>query len=138
MTYTATQIENAKNNYNNFLKMHTIADYQVEIIGRNMAEQRCDYHNNIVSSILSGDAEIAREWKLFFLTEEVKADAKKDANKAKLNANKEASSDILSPIKAAKRIGEFGKWLNTSGNPFRQQHFSKKYTIEAVQTFLAI
>ena len=35
-----------------------------------------------------------------------------------------------------RKLGEFGKWLNTSGNPFRKQHFNKKYTIEAVNTFL--
>jgi hypothetical protein len=138
MTYTSKQIENAKNNYCNYLKFHTLADYQLEIIGRNTAEQRCEYHNSVVGSILAGNVELEKEWKLFFLNEEVKSDAKKDASKAKLNANKAESSDILAPIKSAKRIVEFGKWLNTSGNKFRQQHFNKKYTIESVETFLAI
>jgi len=67
-----------------------------------------------------------------------KSDQKAAESKAKLAANKEASSDVLAPIKAAKKIGEFGKWLNTSGNPFRKQHFSKKYTQEAVNSFLSI
>jgi len=47
------------------------------------------------------------------LTEEVKKDQKESERKAKLNANKEASSDILAPIKNLKKLGEFGKWLNT-------------------------
>ena len=136
MEYTAKQIENAKRKYNAMLKMQTLSDYDVENIGRNAAEQRMDYHNRIVSEILSGNKELEKEWKLFFLKEEVKADQKAAKSKAKINANKEASADILAPIKAMKKIGEFGKWLNTAGNPFRKQHFNKKYTVEAVNEFL--
>ncbi|MCO6367860.1 hypothetical protein GBO34_00845 [Roseivirga pacifica] len=137
MNYTAKQIENAKRNYNSMLRIHTLADYDVEIIGRNTAEQRMDYHNRIVTDIRNGNKELEREWKLFFLKEEVKADQKAAASKLKLAANKEASADILAPIKEMRKLGEFGKWLNTSGNPFRKQHFNKKYTVEAVNEFLA-
>ena len=137
MEYTAKQIENAKRNYNSMLRIHTLADYDVETIGRNTAEQRIDYHNRIVTDIRNGNKELEREWKLFFLKEEVKADQKAAESKAKLAANKEASADILAPIKAAKKLGDFGKWLNTAGNPFRKQHFNKKYTVEAVNSFLA-
>ena len=76
MEYTAKQIENAKRNYNAMLKMQTLADYDVENIGRNTAEQRMDYHNRIVSEILAGNKELEKEWKLFFLKEAVKADQK--------------------------------------------------------------
>ena len=136
MEYTAKQIENAKRNYNSMLKMQTLSDYDVENIGRNTAEQRMDYHNRIVSEILAGNKELEKKWKLFFLKEEVKADQKAEASKAKLRANKEASADILAPIKEIKKIGEFGKWLNTYGNKFRKEHFSKKYTQESVNAFL--
>lgn len=136
MEYTAKQIENAKRNYNAMLVIHTIADYDVEIIGRSVADQRMDYNNNIVSSILAGNRDLEKEWKLFFLKEEVKADRKQAENKAKLAANKEASSDILAPIKELRKIGDFAKWLNTAGNPFRKQNFNKKYTVEAVNEFL--
>ena len=137
MEYTAKQIENAKRNYNSMLKMQTLSDYDVENIGRNTAEQRMDYHNRIVSEILAGNKELEKEWKLFFLKEEVKADQKAEVSKAKLKANKEASADILTPIKEMKKIGEFGKWLNTAGNKFRKEHFSKKYTQESVNAFLS-
>jgi len=136
MEYTAKQIENAKRNYNSMLRIHTLADYDVENIGRNAAEQRMDYHNSIVTAICNGNKELEKEWKLFFLKEEVKADQKAAESKAKLSANKEASADILAPIKEIKKLGEFGKWLNTSGNQFRKQHFNKKYTVEAVNAFL--
>ena len=136
MEYTAKQIENAKRNYNAMLKMQTLSDYDVENIGRNIAEQRMDYHNRIVSEILAGNKELEKEWKLFFLKEEVKADQKAAESKAKINANKEASAEILAPIKAMKKIGEFGKRLNTYGNQFRKEHFSKKYTQESVNAFL--
>jgi hypothetical protein len=136
MTYTTQQIENAKANYTNFLKVRTVESYEPQYIGWSAAEQRCEFHNNIVTSILAGNKELEKEWKLFFLNEQVKSDRKAAESKTKLEANKTASADILAPIKAAKKIGEFGKWLNTSGNKFRTQHFSKKYTIEAVNAFM--
>ena len=137
MTYTDKQIENAKKAYTDMLRYRTVESYQPEFIGQAAAEQRCEYHNNIVMDILSGNKELEREWKLFFLKEEVKADQKADKNKSKLAANKAASADVLAPVKAAKKLGEFGKWLNTAGNPYRSQHFSKKYTAEAVNEFLS-
>lgn len=137
MTYSPKQIENAKKKYNSFLKIESISDYNVETIGRNEAEQRIDYNNKIVSDIKSGNKELEKEWKLFFLREEVKADQKESESKAKKAANKEASADVLAPIKEMRKLGEFGKWLNTAGNPFRKQNFNKKYTQDAVNEFLS-
>ena len=136
MEYTAKQIETAKKNYNEFMRLHSLSDYNVEIIGLNTAEQRMEYHNRIVTAIHNGDKGLEREWKLFFLEEEVKKDKKRAESKEKLAANKAASAGILEPIKKMRKMGEFGKWLNTPGNPFRKQHFNKKYTEEAVNAFL--
>jgi hypothetical protein len=138
MKYTAKQIENAKRNYNSMLVYKTISDSDVATIGLNTANQRMDYHNSIIDKIKAGDKQVEKFWKMFFLKEEVKKDRKLEESKAKLNANKEASTDILAPIKSLKKLGEFGKWLNTSGNPFRKEHFNKKYTIQSVNTFLAL
>jgi len=136
MEYTTKQIENAKRNYNAMMRLHTLADYNVEVIGINTAEQRMEYHNKIVTAIRNGDKQLEREWKLFFLKEEVKKDQKAAESKAKLAANKAESASVLEPIKKMRKMGEFGKWLNTPGNPFRKQHFNKKYTAEAVNAFL--
>lgn len=138
MNYTAKQIENAKRAYNAMLVERTVESYEPQYIGWAAAEQRCEYHNRIVAEIKDGNKELEKEWKLFFLKEEVKADQKSSESKAKLAANKEASSDILAPIKAAKKMVAFGQWLNTSGNPFRKQHFNKNYTVEAVNAFLSL
>ena len=138
MEYTAKQIENAKANYNAMLVERTVESYEPQYIGWNTAEQRCEFHNRIVSEIKAGNKELEKEWKMFFLREEVKADQKAAESKAKLASNKEASEDVLSQIKAAKRIVEFGKWLNTSSNQFRKEHFSKKYTQASVNAFLSI
>lgn len=121
--YTQSQINNAKKAYNDMLVIRTVESYDPQYIGYAAAEQRCEYHNNIVRSILAGDKGLEKEWKMFFLNEEVKKDRKSAESKAKLSANKEASADILAPIKSLKKIGEFGKWLNTSGNQFRKEHF---------------
>ena len=136
--YTAKQIENAKIAYNQSLTVRTVESYEPELIGWAAAEQRCDFNNRIVFQINAGNQEVIRKWKLFFLDEEFKADQKIAESKAKLLANKNASADVLSTIKAAKRIVEFGKWLNMPNNQFRKQHFSKKYTIESVNAFLSI
>jgi len=136
MKYTKTQIEKAKRNYEAMLVIRTVESYEPQYIGWAAAEQRCEYHNNIVSEILAGNKELEREWKLFFLEEEVKKDKKRAESLAKLAANKAASAGILEPIKKMRKMGEFGKWLNTPGNQFRKQHFNKKYTEEAVNTFL--
>lgn len=136
MTYTASQIENAKSKYNAMLVIRTVESYDPQYIGYASAEQRCEYHNNIVTRILAGNKELEKEWKLFFLKEEVKSDRKFAESKAKLQANKDASADVLAPIKSLKKIGEFGKWLNNASNPFRKEHFSKKYTQESVNAFL--
>lgn len=138
MTYSEKQIENAKANYSSFLKLRTVESFDPQYVGYNTAQQRCDYHNNVVNQILGGNKELEKEWKLFFLNEQVKSDRKSAESKAKLESNKAASSDILAPIKEAKKIGEFGKWLNTKGNPFRNEHFSKKYTQQSVNTFLSL
>ena len=134
--YTTAQIENAKKAYNEFLQYRSVESYEPEFIGYAAAEQRCESHNKIVKGILEGNKELTKEWKLFFLNEEVKAANKKAANKAKLTANKEASTDILAPVKALKIKGDFDKWLNNSSNPFRKEYFSKKYTTESVSAFL--
>jgi len=137
MNYTDKQIENAKRRYNDFLRLRTLKDYDVNAIGITVAEQRMSFDNSLVMSIINGDKELEKEWKLFFLNEEVKRDSKEEAQKAKLLANKEASADILAPIKELKKLGEFGKWLNTNGNKFRNEHFTKKYTQASVNAFLA-
>ena len=137
LQYTDKQIENAKREYYNMLKPHTLADYEVNVIGKDVAYQRMEYHNKIVREIKGGNKELEKEWKTFFLKQEVKADQKRLESKTKLEANKTASADILAPIKSLKKIGDYGKWLNTVGNKYRKENFNKKYTKESVDAFLA-
>lgn len=136
MKYSDKQIENARIAYNNFLAYRTVASYEPEFIGYAAAEQRCEFHNNEVKEILSGNKELEKKTKLFFLNEELKSDIKREESKNKLQANKANSSDVLAPIKSLKKIGEFGKWLNDSKNPFRKENFNKKYTEASVNSFL--
>jgi len=136
MEYTKDQIERASKKYNAMLRFQSINDYNIEHVGINAAKERIEYHNSIVASILAGNKELEKKWKLFFLNEALMEDQKLDEKKAKLLANKEGSSDILAPIKSIKKIGEFGKWLNKPGNKYRKEHFSKKYTQESVNAFL--
>lgn len=139
MTYTTKQIENAKANYNAMLVIRSVESYEPEFIGMAAAEQRCEFHNNIVTEIKNGNKELEKEWKLFFLGEEIKKDRKAAESKSKLNANKSASQYILDEIKSqGKKLGDYYKWLNTSGNPYRKEYFSKKYTEESATKFINI
>ena len=137
MTYTTKQIENAKRAYTAMLQYKTVESYDPQHIGYDEAQIRCDYDNNIVKEILNGNKELERKWKLFFLNEGVKQDQKEDARKAKLSANKEASSSVLSFIKDnGKKLGDYYKWLNSSKNIYRKEYFTKKYTIESATQFI--
>lgn len=134
--YTQNQIERARKEYNRWNRFHTLADYDVETIGINEAAQRRDFHNSIIEKIRNNDYDTIKEWKYICLNEEWEKDHKKALRKEKLQANKSASAEVLEPVKNLRKIGEFGRWLNTSGNPYRKQHFNKKYTAEAVNEFL--
>ncbi len=91
----------------------------------------------VVAFELQNNTEFTNKVISFYAEIEKKSNAKIEASKAKLAANKESSTDVLAPIKEAKRIVEFGKWLNNAGNKFRKEHFSKKYTQESVNAFLS-
>ena len=136
MNYTQSQIERAKKAYKAFLQFTTVENENPEIIGTVEAERRAEFHNNIINEIRNGNKEIEKEWKVFFCNEEAKIDLKEAQSKAKLQANKAASANVLQSIKEMRKLGEFGKWLNTPGNPYRKQNFNKKYTEEAVNAFL--
>ena len=64
MTYTAKQIETAKINYNDMMVIRTVESYNPENIGWSEAEQRCAFHNNIVTSIIGGNKELEKQWEV--------------------------------------------------------------------------
>ena len=136
MTYTADQIDRAKRMYMNFLVLKTIEDYDLTVTSLNVAQAEIQYHNNIVNQINAGNKELEREHKMSCLNIILMNDQKANESKAKLALNRSNSSEVLAPIKALRKLGDFGKWLNVKGNPYRSQHFNKKYTSEAVEAFI--
>lgn len=91
-----------------------------------------------MTEINAGNVKLANEWRLYFLKEQVKVDNKKTESIAKQAVNKANSADVLAPIIEAKRLVEYGKWLNTAGNIYRKENFNKKYTQQSVNAFLAL
>lgn len=137
MEYSTEQIETAKREYGRFLQTRSASFYEVEEIGMSEAQRRADEHNSIVNAINSGNVELRREWKMFFLNSAVKSANKELERKEKQDANMKNSADVLQPLRDAKKITSFYKWIDTCGNPYRKQHYSKKYTVEAVNSFFA-
>jgi len=137
LKYTESQIERARRAYNDMLVFKSVSDFKPEFIGRAEAEERCNHHNGIVEGIMNGNKELEREWKLFFLTQAVAEDNKDDARKAKLAANKAASSDELAAVKAAGRnLKDFYAFVKAT-KEIRQQFYTKRFTMGAVRMFLA-
>jgi len=117
MTYTATQIENAKKAYTADMVLRTVESYEPQYIGYAAAEQRCAYHNNIVNQINAGNREIANEWKYFFLNQEVKKDNKAAASKAKSQQVASIETNIVLDVPG-------GTFIITSfsfGNPLNKR-----------------
>ena len=136
MNYTTKQIENAKRNYNAMLVLRTVESYQPQYIGWAAAEQRCEYHNRIVSQILAGNKELEKEWKLFFLKEEVKADQKAAESKAKLSANKAATQSVLDLVKSnGFKLADYYEFLKKN-KKYAKEFYSKKFTTESAKEFM--
>lgn len=103
-TYTESQIKKAKSNYESFLNYESLRDYDVDTIGRNEATNRMEYHNRIVSQILGGNKELEREWKLWFLNQEVKKDRKSAERKTKKQKNNISAEELRANCLAIKKI----------------------------------
>jgi len=69
---------------------------------------------------------------------EAKQNQKREASKNKLSANKKASSDVLAMVKnSGKKLGDYYAFIKSNKN-FKNEFFSKKFTSESVNSFLAI
>ena len=84
---------------------------------------------------LEKNADFSNEVAEFYAELDRKSEVKKAKSKVKAEAIKEATKDIIEPVKKLRKLGEFGKFLLSDKN-FKSQYFSKKYTQAAVDAFL--
>lgn len=90
-----------------------------------------------ISYELSKNDKFSEKVYSFYLETIKKQSRKIKESKRKRLENKLASSVVLSSIKeAGLKLGDYYSWLNTSGNPYRKEHFSKKYTQESANKFM--
>lgn len=136
MTYTDNQIKRAQINYNAYLVLKSLKDYDLELTSKNVAEQEIQHHNNIVSRIKAGDKSLEREWKLFFLNKAVLEDQKINEQKNKLSANKDASKDVLATIKSAGLLLKDYYAFLKSNKKYAREFYSKKFTQESANLFI--
>lgn len=125
MNYTDKQIATAKANYTAFLQEKNISDFNVGIIGRNQAEQRCDAHNAIVAKIKAGDKALEREWKLFFITEAAKVK----------NSKKKVSKGEEIIKKSGVARNDYMKWCYYNG--FKSEVSAHNYSEASANLFLS-
>lgn len=137
MNYTTSQIEKAKQKYNAYMRFKKLSDYNLEDITIHEATIRMEAHNKIVAKIMNGDRALEKEVKESFLREIALYEQQQRESEEKKKSNLEKSKDILEPITSIRKMTAFNKWLNTYGNPYRSQCFSKKYTQDAVNSFLS-
>jgi len=63
--------------------------------------------------------------------------AKAQESKNKLKSNKDNAKQHTDRIKSSgRKLGDYYKWLNTKGNPYRKEAFNKKYSADSVSAFL--
>lgn len=68
---------------------------------------------------------------------EKKSNAKKEASKSKLQANKEATQDVLVFVKSnGRKLGDYYAFLKAN-KPFAKEFYSKKYTMDSAKAFLS-
>ena len=134
--FTPEQIARAEKEYKAFLHFRSVESFQPEYIGRIEAHQLADFHNNEIEAILNGDKEIERKWKMFFLNDQFKRDAKLAANKAKLSANKEATQSVLDYVKSnGYKLADYYQFLKTT-KKYAKEFYSKKFTMESANEFM--
>jgi hypothetical protein len=87
----------------------------------------CLKNQDFCNAIIEEDAKI-----------EAKQNQKREAEKNKLAANKEASANVLAMVKnSGKKLGDYYSFVKTT-RPFKSEFFSKKFTFESANAFLAI
>lgn len=138
MKYSEKQIEAAKKAYNNFLRFETAEKQSCFELNPFEAERRAEFHNNTVERIKNGNVELEREWKLFFLNEQAKADQKANEIKQKLANNKDASSDLLAQVKkSGKKLADYYSFVK-SNKQFAKEFYSKSFSQKSVDAFLSL
>lgn len=92
----------------------------------------------VIAFELEKNAEFTSKIVNFYNEIEAKSNAKMEASKAKLTANKEASSNILVSVKnAGKKLGDYYEFVK-SNKKYAREFYSKKFSTESVNEFLSI
>ena len=92
----------------------------------------------VIAYELVKNEEFAGKVAEFYARINAKAAAKAEASKAKLAANKAGSQSVLDFVKSNGRLlGDYYKFIKAS-KLYKKEFFSKKYTMESANAFLAI
>jgi len=90
----------------------------------------------VIAYELQKNAEYVAKLQAELEVRERRAEAKAEASKAKLNANKEASQEVLDFVKSSKKLLKDYYAFVKKNKKYSKEYYSKKFTLESATEFV--
>ena len=90
----------------------------------------------VIAYELQKNAEYVAKLQAELEVRERRAEAKAEASKAKLNANKEASQEVLDFVKSSKKLLKDYYDFVKKNKKYSKEYYSKKFTLESATEFV--
>ena len=107
-----------------------------KIISENLKDFFSEKQMWVIAYELQKNAEYVAKLQAELEVEERRAEAKAAASKAKLNANKEASQEVLDFVKSNKKLLKDYYTFVKKNKKYSKEYYSKKFTLESATEFV--
>lgn len=107
-----------------------------KIIFENLKDFFSEKQMWVIAYELQKNAEYVAKLQAELDIRERRAEAKAAASKAKLNANKEASQEVLNFVKSSKKLLKDYYAFVKSNKKYSKEYYSKKFTLESATEFV--
>lgn len=107
-----------------------------KIISENLKDFFSEKQMWVIAYELQKNAEYVAKLQAELDIRERRAEAKAAASKAKLNANKEASQEVLDFVKSNKKLLKDYYAFVKSNKKYSKEYYSKKFTLESATEFV--
>jgi len=107
-----------------------------KIISENLKDFFSEKQMWVIAYELQKNAEYVAKLQVELEAEERRVEAKAAASKAKLNANKEASQEVLDFVKSNKKLLKDYYAFVKKNKKYSKEYYSKKFTLESATEFV--